>query len=248
MSVRTLSRCGWSRRSAPRFAGSGPAGLANAAELLPDGRGYEQVSPENKLGTEVYQPWIPRPGNYERVTRSNTDTELTFQAAADGSGLAFVEGPTVGGSEILGEDGGNEYLARRSADGVWSQSLLTPEDAPSTIFEAFSPNLDTAFVSSLQPLSPNAPGYGEDIAFGGASHWNYDALYTVSTAGGEYIPSFSTKPPYRPVEHFGTVGGTAKMPGTTGEGCRVSRDSCMVLEGVSAKRMTLISCLRQMTR
>jgi hypothetical protein len=236
MSVRTLSMWVVAAFCAV-VCGFGPAGLANAAEL-PDGRGYEQVSSENKLGTEVYQPWIPRPGYYERVTRSNTDTELTFQAAADGSGLAFVEGPTVGGSEILGEDGGNEYLARRSADGVWSQSLLTPEDAPSSIFEAFSPNLDTAFVSSLQPLSPNALGYGENTpvpGFGfGTTPYSYDTLYTVSTARGEYIPSFSTKPPYRPVEHFGTVSGTAKMPGTTGQGCRVSKDSCMVLEGVSA--------------
>jgi hypothetical protein len=214
-----------------------PAGLASAAEL-PDGRGYEQVSPENKLGTEVYQPAIPAPANYERIARSNTDTELTFQAAADGSGLAFVEGPTVGGSEILGEDGGNEYLARRSADGVWSQSLLTPENAPSSIFEAFSPNLDIAFVSSLQPLSPNALGYGENTpaeeGWYSTTPYSYDTLYTMSTARGEYIPSFSTKPPYRPVAHFGTVSGTAKMPGTTGQGCQVSRDSCMILEGVSA--------------
>jgi hypothetical protein len=206
------------------------ASLTSAAEL-PDGRGYEQVTPENKFGTEVYQPPVMSSNTYERVTKSDTDTGFTFQAAADGSGLAYVEGPTVGGSEILGEDGGNEYLARRSTDGVWSQSLLTPEDAPGTIFEAFTPNLDTAFMSSLQPLSPSVPGYGENTGYGERS---YDRLYTVSTGGGEYIPFFSTNPPYRTATKFGTVEGTAKIPGTSSTGCRIYPGSCLVLEGASA--------------
>ena len=34
-----------------------PTGMASASEL-PDGRGYEQVSPEEKYGTEVYQPAV----------------------------------------------------------------------------------------------------------------------------------------------------------------------------------------------
>jgi hypothetical protein len=206
-----------------------PAGLASAAEL-PDGRGYEQVTSENKLGTEVYQPWIfpDDPIEVQRQYQFNTSTEFTFQAAADGSGLAFVEGPTVGGSEILGQFGGNEYLARRSANGVWSQSLLTPENAPSSLFEAFTPNLATAFVSSLQPLSPGAPGYGENTAFAARSD---DTLYTVSTAGGEYIPAFSTKAPFRTVEAFGTVPGTAKAPGTSNSSCA---NACLELEGTSA--------------
>jgi hypothetical protein len=208
-------------------------GLASAAEL-PDGRGYEQVSPEEKLGTEVYQPPVATSAHYEREveheSQSNTQTGFTFQAAADGSGLAYVEGPTEGGNEAQGYGGGNEYLATRSPDGTWAQRLLSPEGAPSSIFQAFTPNLSTAFVSSLQPLSPSAPGYGEENAFGEA----FDTLYTVSTDGGEYAPFFSTKPPYRGIEEeFGTVEGTFKTPYANAiAGCQPS--DCLVLEGASA--------------
>ena len=213
------------------------AGLASAAEL-PDGRGYEQVTPEEKYGTEVYQPRLEeRYDTYvnkeesSRAVQSGTDTAYTFQAAADGSGLAFVEGPTIGGNESEGQGAGNEYLAERTGGGVWSQRLLSPEGAPSSIFEAFTPNLSMAFVSSLQPLSPSAPGYGEEV-FG----VDYDTLYTVSTGGGEYAPLFSTKPPYRTIERFGTAYETAKRPIDTkalnSTGC--TPWDCLALEGASA--------------
>jgi hypothetical protein len=204
-------------------------GMAGAAEL-PDGRGYEQVSPEEKYGTEVYQPPVIPSYAYEteveHPTESNAETEFTFQAAADGSGLALVEGPMIGGNESEGQGSGNEYLARRSADGVWSQRLLSPEGAPNSVFEAFTPDLSTAFVSSLQPLSLGAPGYGE-VAFGEST---YDTLYTVSTNGGEYFPFFSTKPPYRTSSRFDTYG-TASYPESYAYGCK---SVCLALEGASA--------------
>ena len=208
-----------------------PAGFASAAEL-PDGRGYEQASPEEKYGTEVYQPPVIGSFAYEEEvkhrTESNTETNYTFQAAADGSGLALVEGPTIGGNESEGYGAGNEYLARRDADGKWSQRLLSPEGAPDSVFEAFTPDLTTAFVGSLEPLSPSAPGYGE-VAFGRAS---YDTLYTVSTSGGEYMPFYSTKPPYRSVRGFGTAFGTAKY--ATGQAYGCGGSACLAMEGVSA--------------
>ena len=209
------------------------AGLAGAAEL-PDGRGYEQVTPEEKYGTEVYQPPIEASVGYEvevkHAIESSSETQFTFQAAADGSGLAFVEGPTVGGNESEGQGGGNEYLAERTGGGVWSQRLLSPEGAPSSTFQAFTPNLSTAFLSSQQPLSSSAPGYGEEV-FG----VDYDTLYAMSTGGDEYVPFFSTKPPYRSVERFGTAYGTFQRPESTylkGAGCGAS--DCLALEGASA--------------
>ena len=210
-----------------------PAGLATAAEL-PDGRGYEQVSPEEKYGTEVYQPPVLPTYAYEeeikRPTQSNTQTGFTFQAAANGSGLAFVEGPTIGGNESQGYGAGNEYLAKRSGEGAWSQRLLSPEGAPSDIFEAFTPDLSTAVVSSRQPLSPKAPGYGESSLFGAQS---FDTLYTVDTGGGEYIPFFSEEPPYRGAQQFGTAVGTAMTPYSNAiGGCE--RGSCLAFEGASA--------------
>jgi hypothetical protein len=212
--------------------GLAPASVASAAEL-PDGRGYEQVTPEEKFGTEVYQPPIEVDTHYENEVghefESNTQTQYTFQAAAEGSGLAYVEGPTAGGNESDGYNGGNEYLATRLPNGEWSQRLLSPEGAPSSVFQAFTPNLSTAFVSSHQPLSPSAPGYGEENAYSET----YNALYTVSTSGGDYVPFFSVKPPYRAVEQFGTVPGTAKAPQTAATG-GCGYEGCLVIEGASA--------------
>ena len=206
------------------------AGLAGAAEL-PDGRGYEQVTPEEKYGTEVYQPPIKTTFHYEfevkRQFESNDQTQFTFQAAADGSGLALVEGPMVGGNEDEGYDGGNEYLAERSADGGWTQRLLSPEGAPRSVFEAFTPNMATAFVSSPQPLSAGAPGYGT-IAFGEAS---YDTLYTMSTDGNEFVPFFSTNPPYRTVEGFDTPLAKSPEASSGSAGCK---PNCLAFEGGSA--------------
>jgi hypothetical protein len=211
--------------------GLAPASVASAAEL-PDGRGYEQVTPEEKLGTEAYQPPVEVDVHYEEEIKhefeSNTQTQNTFQAAVSGGELAYVEGPTEGGNESDGYNGGNEYLSTRQPDGEWSQRLLSPEGAPTSVFQAFTPNLSTAFVSSHQPLSPSAPGYGKEDAYGET----YNTLYTVSTSGGSYVPFFSVKPPYRGVEQFGTVPRTAREPqaAATG-GC--GYEGCLVIEGAS---------------
>ena len=216
-----------------------PAGLASAAEL-PDGRGYEQVTPEEKPGGEVYPPVInPLPSSlYElehESARSKNETELTFQAAADGSGIAYVEAPpSVGGNENQGELGGNEYLATRSPDGVWSQRVLSPENTPGANFQAFSSNLTTAVVDSPFPLSSMAPGFGEALEYYGG----YDDLYSTSTVGGEYVPILSTKPPYREIESFRTAG-SLKEPGHGINSHRIS-GRYLALEGASADYTRLL--------
>ena len=210
------------------------AGIASA-NTLPDGRIYEQVTPEEKYGSEAYQPPVVEPFPYDfehAAAASTTHTEYTFQAAADGSGIAYVGSPTMGGNENLGAEGGNEYLARRSAGG-WTQSVLSPEGAPSTVFQAFSPDLTTAFVNSVEPLAPTAPGFGEIQGYEG----DYDVLYSVSTAGDEYVPLFSTKPPYRSMNVFGTAGAGALTSepanGGANSGKRSGHAGFLTLEGVS---------------
>ena len=209
-----------------------PVGLASAAEL-PDGRGYEQVTPEEKPGGEVYPPPIGlRSTSYELEhgsARSKNATELTFQAAADGSGIAYVEAPpSVGGNENQRELGGNEYLATRSPGGAWSQRVLSPENVPSATFQAFSANLTTAVVDSPFPLSSTAPNFGEALG----SYGSYDVLYSTRTASGEYVPIFSTKPPYREIEYFRTAGGYREPV----QGINSHRTSgrYLALEGASA--------------
>lgn len=215
--------------------GLAQAGVASAAEL-PDGRGYEQVSPEEKYGTEVYQPPVTASFAYseevQHITESNTGTGDIFQAAADGAGLAYVAGPMLGGNESEGYGAGNEYLARRDANDEWSQTALSPEGAPTSTFEAFTPNLAIAFVSSLQPLSSNAPGYGEQGEAEIFGH-NYNTLYTVSANGGAYVPFFSAKPPFRTVNNFGTVPKTFKTPYAEASGFGCDIGSCLALEGAS---------------
>ena len=202
-----------------------------SAKTLSDGRIYEQVTPEEKYGSEVYQPPVSgtKYSEEHKAADSNTETEYTFQAAADGSGIAFVASPTVGGNENQGFQGGNEYLARHSTSG-WAQSVLSPEGAPGTVFQAFSPNLTTAFVNSIEPLSSTAPGFGEALGYAG----NYDVLYTVGTEAHEYVPFFSTKPPYRSTNAFGSSGPFVRPAEGQNSGYRVSHRGYLALAGASA--------------
>jgi hypothetical protein len=201
-----------------------------SANTLPDGRIYEQVTPEEKYGSDVYQPKSPR--GIEDKAESTITTEHTFQAAADGSGIAFAAAPTVGGNEDQGLGGGNEYLARRSATGEWTQVVLSPENAPSIVFQAFSPDLTTAFANSVEPLTSTAPGFGEPQELYTGS---YDVLYSANTASGDYVPFFSTKPPYRTMDAFGTAAGTYNRPGgSVHGGDRNSHSGYLAFEGASA--------------
>jgi hypothetical protein len=215
------------------------AGVAGA-NTLPDGRIYEQVTPEEKYGSDVYQPLVTditsELGGTEYSeqqkaieARSTIETIFTFQAAADGDGIAFAAAPTVEGNQNQGKGGGNEYLARRSASG-WTDSVLSPEGAPSTLFQAFSPDLTKAFVNSVEPLSPTAPGFGEASETSGS----YDVLYAVATESNQYVPFFSTRPTYRSVNAFGTAGPINMSGGGNNEGARGGYQGYLAFEGASA--------------
>lgn len=172
------------------------------ASELPDGRVYEQVSSLG-YGAEVYPLEEPR----HEFTWASTD--LLFQAAADGSKIAFLGGPTSGGSEMSGHNGGNEYLGVRSPSGGWTESNISPDYAASAMFQAFSPELSVGFLDSVEPLSSAAPGFGEPDKEGGS----YDVLYSTSTSGHEYLPFFTVTPPYRQPRYFDTAG-SVKRPVT----------------------------------
>src|SRR6202046_4286363 len=215
------------------------AGVASA-NTLPDGRIYEQVTPEEKYGSDVYQPPVIfgttelgrayTEGPQVEAANSTTQTVLTFQAAADGAGIAFAAAPTVGGNENQGNGVGNEYLARRSASG-WTDSVLSPEGAPSSLFQAFSPDLSKGFVNSVEPLSPTVPGFGEPIK---SYDSGYDVLYAADTAHGEFAPFFSTEPPYRSMDAFGTAGPfNSSDGGIANKGARTGHKGYLAFEGAS---------------
>ena len=97
-------------------------GSASANEL-PDGRIYERVSSLWQYASEVYEPVLELEVNEYPVSQ----TELLFQAAANGNRVAYIGGPSVGGNELSGTNGGNQYLATRSPDGGWTQANISPK-------------------------------------------------------------------------------------------------------------------------
>ena len=173
---------------------------ASAGEL-PDGRVYERVSSLAQHGGEVY---TPGGSDYYGTEVSTEFTYLPFQVSPSGDKVAFVGSPTVGGNELLGEQGGNQYLDTRLSAGGWTQSNIAPADHPKGAFQAFSKDLSVGFLDSLEPLSPLAPGFGEVLPNEG----NYDIPYTTNTSGDEYVPLITTTPPYRSTESFKTAGYT----------------------------------------
>ena len=177
------------------FAGSA------SADKLPDGRVYERVSSLAQHGGEVYTPGGRR---YFGNDISGVYTGLPFQAAAAGGKVAYLGSPTVGGNELSGWEGGNQYLATRIPSGGWKQSNIAPTDRPSGVFQAFSSDLSVGFLDAVEPLSPLSPGFGEEIPYEGS----YDILYSTNTAGDEYVPLVTTNPPYRSKERFGSAYGT----------------------------------------
>ena len=176
-----------------------------SADKLPDKRVYERVSSLAQYGSEVYQPEVELYSTeiYEDPVSS---TELLFQSSADGNRVAYIGSPSVGGNELSGEWGGNQYLATRSASGGWTQANISPTYVSSSSFQAFSSDLSVGFLDAVEPLTSSAPGFGEEIP----RYGNYDVLYSTSTATSEYLPQFSIKPPYRSIQSFKTAGSVLK--------------------------------------
>ena len=175
-----------------------------SADKLPDGRVYERVSSLAQYGGEIYSP-----GGYNdfSIEFSSAYTGLPFQASANGDKVSYLGSPTVGGNELSGGEGGNQYLATRLATGGWAQSNLAPADHPSAVYQGFSSDLSVGFMDSVEPLSPLAPGFGEEVPFKGS----YDILYSTNTSGDEYVPLIKAVPPYRTKESFQTVGTLSRV-------------------------------------
>jgi hypothetical protein len=196
-----------------------------AGRGLPDGRVYELATNPDNGDAEVYRPEPDGVYSYE-VTR----TELPFQAAADGSAMAYVGSPSEGGNEDAGELSGNEYVARRSAGGGWSQVNISPAGFPSAMFQGFSDNLSVGFLDALEGMTPGTPGFGEVVPLGG----NYDIPYMSSIVGrgGGYVPLVTGTPPYRSRLEFASphVG----HPGFSGPGERSYNSRTLGYAGASA--------------
>ena len=175
---------------------SAPAG----ADELPDGRVYERVSSLAQYGAEVYAPDQPIGGFISTVT------ELPYEASANGERVVYVGAPTVGGNELSGEKGGNEYLATRGAPGGWVQTNISPFEASTGVFQAFSKELTVGYLDADEPLSAQAPGFGVTLTAKELNYPNnYDVLYSTDLGSGEYSPIFTATPPFRSKANFETA-------------------------------------------
>jgi hypothetical protein len=121
---------------------------------LPDGRGYELVSPLNNGDATVLRQFVGRQG--------------AVRATSDGSAVTYtgLASPTGGNDETPGglssePYGANVYLARRSSTGGWSAADIQPA-ATGTNYLGFSSDLSLGVLSSEGPLtsggSPNGEG------------------------------------------------------------------------------------------
>ncbi|MGA7703903.1 MAG: hypothetical protein WB998_03295 [Solirubrobacteraceae bacterium] len=166
---------------------------------LPDGRGYEKVSPNDNADGNVYAAWAAFGGS-----TAGGWTERPYQAASDGDALAYVGMPSEeGGSGFEGGAAGNQYLARRRADGDWQAENVTPpteEFSTQPVYQGFSPDLSYGFLTTNAgiPLVSGAP----------ADH--YRVPYVRDFETGAYEPLLSAVPPHRGTYEFGAYQ-TAKL-------------------------------------
>jgi hypothetical protein len=102
-----------------------------------------------------------------------------------------------------GPEDGEEYLARRGPGGGWTVSNLQPTGYHNAMYRAFSPELSIGYLvasseregeaGGLPPLTPEAPA-------------GVKVLYSRAMSSGDYDPVFTTTPPNRHGEGFGTYG------------------------------------------
>jgi hypothetical protein len=142
---------------------------------LPDGRGYEMVSPVVGQNANVYPPPSRVSGGIE--------SSLPFRASDLGSAVAYVaEPPSAGGNGAIGENQGNEYFATRGPNG-WTATDIMPSGRAGPAYQAFSSDLSVGIVRSFgsQPLAAGVPTKTGD-------------LYSRTSDDGVYHPFFTSDP------------------------------------------------------
>jgi hypothetical protein len=155
---------------------------------LPDGRGYEEVTPVDNEGAEPYV------SKYQGYTEGGggISTAFPMAAAADGNAVSYVGSPTSSGNGKEGNGEGNQFYAHRNSGGGWTQTNIQPTGFETPVYFAFSPNLDYAVLDSSEALSSEAPA-------------KYDDLYVRDNASGSYRPLSTVTPPNRSAGAFGAL-------------------------------------------
>jgi hypothetical protein len=157
------------------------------ATTLPDGRGYELVTPAENEGAEPYSP-----DGSGREGESAISTGRPMVAAADGDAVTYAGSPTSGGNGSEGDGLGNQLIARRDASGRWIQENIQPTGYNTPSYWGFSSQLDAGVLMSREAIvQGGTPGYPD--------------LYVRNNDDGSYRPFSTVTPPNRPVERFGAA-------------------------------------------
>ncbi len=139
---------------------------------LPDGRGYELVSPADK-----------RP---QGTVSSQLASQLTFQSATDGNSFLL---PIYNGLLESTTGGSVSYLARREAGG-WASTQMSPpslQPRPNPIvsspaqIEYFSPDLSCGFLETADPLTADVPAADIKNGVYNLFRRNADGSFTLIT-------------------------------------------------------------------
>jgi hypothetical protein len=175
---------------------------------LPDNRTYEMVTPPEHENADVY---VPEAQGIDDSTDGIPTTRL-FQVSADGSSVAYNGEATSGGGNGEGGNGiGNQFLAKRLANG-WVTDSIQPPGRFSTYYQGFSSNLSTGIISSGTAAEPENPPLSTEALGEG-----YRVLYKHATDGDLYQPFFTNNVhPNRPAKpvaagHFGANVGVAVL-------------------------------------
>jgi hypothetical protein len=147
---------------------------AGAAGSLPDGRGYELVSPPGG-DREIYSPRVAWGDENDVVT------QLPFRASANGDAVTYIgdPGPTEGNGNT-GGGGGNSYISVRGPSRWTTQNIMPPTVGGE--YSTFSADLSTSILSYVD-RPPEFPALTAEVA-GNPDLVGCAVLYERATATG----------------------------------------------------------------
>ncbi len=170
-----------------------------SSAALPDNRVFEMVTPPENNNADIYVPEGTTVSSGLIPEEGETVTQEPFQVSVDGDKVVYAGDPSFEGDGDVGEDGGNEYLSTRTANG-WKTQNVTPLGYVLPEYEEFSPDLSVGaltegglFNLEKPPLAP-----GGQVA--------YHELYARENDDGSYRALIAEKPPHRgPKDGYGWI-------------------------------------------
>ncbi len=147
MLARAMRRAVWVRVGAVAVASLGFVWSASATAGLPDGRGYEIVSPADKNGGDI------------------VGDGGTTVSSVNGDGVVYDSRASFAGTRGSGSLGQTAYLARRRSTG-WLTHAITPTPARDSLQVLFGPTLMSWYSDDLSSVVLGAydlPGVSDDV-------------------------------------------------------------------------------------